>query len=178
MGRTTIMYMHALKPPPDVLANYVGAARDVLEKYMKKRLVAPIDIEHLAVNLGFQIVQLHSPADEFSGLVSPRHKLIGVNANHHLHRQRFTIAHELSHFILRHAPEGECTSREVAAQDAEADACASELLMPSQLLEPYLTGGVRVTVRSLARLFNVSEEAMSHKVQDMQKQKMWSEKLG
>ena len=178
MGRTTIMYTHALKPPSDTVAQCVRAAQDVLQKYMKKRLVAPVDIEQLAADLGFQIIQLHSPADEFSGLVSPRHKLIGVNANHHLHRQRFTIAHELSHFILRHEPEGECTSREVAAQDAEADACASELLMPSQLLEPYLTGGVRVTVRSLAKLFNVSEEAMSHKVQDAQKQKMWSEKLG
>ncbi|MBI5474853.1 MAG: ImmA/IrrE family metallo-endopeptidase [Ignavibacteriae bacterium] len=146
------------------------AAREVLHRFLTEELAAPIDIELLATNLGFQIVPLRSPADGFSGLVIPRHRLIGVNANHHVHRQRFTIAHELSHFILRHIPENDCTMREIVIQDSEADLCASELLMPRQLLEPYISGPVRVSVKSLAKLFNVSEEAMAHKVREIEKQ--------
>jgi Zn-dependent peptidase ImmA (M78 family) len=136
-------------------------AEAVIAKHVPPPPAPPVDIERIAVALGFQVVRLFSPSGEFSGIVSPRQRLIGVNGNHHIHRQRFTIAHELAHIVLNHPPESRCSTRETAGFNREADVCASELLIPTELLMPHLAG----SVCRLSRLFNVSEDAMTRKVQ-------------
>lgn len=130
------------------------------------QLEPPIPVEALASSLGFQVLRLFSVADEFSGLVSLRHRLIGINGNHHRHRQRFTIAHEISHIALKHPPESHCTGRQIAVFNVEADACASELLIPQSLLARSFS---RCSDASfLARIFDVSEEAMALKLRAFQ----------
>lgn len=125
-------------------------------------LEPPIPVESLASSLGFQIVRLFTVGGEFSGLVSPRHKLIGINGNHHRHRQRFTVAHEIAHILLKHPPESRCTMKEITLYNIEADACASELLIPHSLLSGWLRKTSQVSF--LARLFDVSEEAIERKM--------------
>jgi Zn-dependent peptidase ImmA (M78 family) len=134
-------------------------ATEVLKEYSRGRsLTPPINIELVAAALGFQVISLYAVGDEFSGMVSTRQKLIGVNGRHHHHRRRFTIAHELAHILLNHPPESSCTSRQIALYNTEADACAAELLMPTAIF-----GQRRFAAKSLANLaydFDVSEEAI------------------
>jgi Zn-dependent peptidase ImmA (M78 family) len=142
----------------------VEKAREALSEYSRGRasLKPPIKIESVAESLGFQVVPLHTVGDEFSGMVSTRQKLIGVNGRHHRHRRRFTIGHELAHILLKHPPESHCSSKEIALYNAEADACAAELLIPSALLAQWLP--ITRSVSNLAYTFDVSEEAMAVKV--------------
>ncbi|MBX2989895.1 MAG: ImmA/IrrE family metallo-endopeptidase [Bacteroidetes bacterium] len=145
-------------PSPSSTRKSAAAAQALLSR-LARDLHPPIDVERLASMLGFQIVTIQSVRDELSGLVSPKHKIIGVNANHHHRRQRFTLAHELGHIILNHPPESRCSLHEIAELNREADAFASELLVPTQLLKPLLASRT-YSPSTLSRLFDVSEEAM------------------
>lgn len=144
------------------------AAQDTLAAFRDGRtsLALPIPVEDLALWLGFQVVRLYSAPDEFSALVSTKEKLIGVNGRHHRHRQRFSLCHELAHILLKHPPESRCTSKEIALYNVEADECAAELLIPKEfLLHQY---ALTQNVAELARTFDVSEEAMSRKITQLQ----------
>jgi Zn-dependent peptidase ImmA (M78 family) len=103
--------------------------------------------------------------EEFSGMVSVRQKLIGVNGRHHRHRRRFTIGHELAHILLKHPPESHCTAKEIALYNSEADACAAELLMPANLLSRWLP--ITRSISNLAYTFDVSEEAMKVRLREL-----------
>jgi Zn-dependent peptidase ImmA (M78 family) len=139
-------------------------AREALAEFSRGRpsLKPPVRIESVAESLGFQVVMLYTVGDEFSGMVSTRQKLIGVNGKHHRHRRRFTIGHELAHILMKHPPESHCTPKEIALYNAEADACAAELLIPSSLLAQWLP--ITRSVGNLAYTFDVSEEAMGVKI--------------
>jgi len=88
--------------------------------------------------------------------------LIGINAKHHRHRQRFSLGHEIGHILLKHPPERRCNRKQIADFNAEADLFASEMLMPHLLLQTWLKK-IR-NPAALARVFDVSEEAMSVKL--------------
>ena len=140
---------------------------DPLAEYSKRGspLKAPVRIEDVAAWLGFQVITLYSVGEEFSGLVSTRQKLIGINGRHHRHRRRFTIGHELAHILMKHPPESHCTLKEIALYNSEADECAAELLMPSSLLAEWLS--ITKNTGNLARAFDVSEEAMSVRLKQL-----------
>lgn len=145
----------------------IGSAREALAQYAKgcNALKPPVRIESLAEWMGFQVVLLYTVGEEFSGLVSTKQKLLGVNGRHHRHRRRFTIGHELAHILLKHPPESHCTPKEIALYNTEADECAAELLMPASLLMQWLP--ITRSVSNLAYAFDVSEEAMKVKVRHL-----------
>jgi len=77
-----------------------SVVNDLISAY---KLAPPIDVERLAKELGIEVV--YEPTDEgLSGFLLRDSKndtaVIGVNKNHPVTRRRFTIAHELGHFIL------------------------------------------------------------------------------
>ncbi|HLF19398.1 MAG TPA: ImmA/IrrE family metallo-endopeptidase [Bacteroidota bacterium] len=146
----------------------ISVARRTLADFQKDRgpLQAPMPIEQLVQWLGFQVIPLSTVDDEFSALVSMKDKLIGLNANHHIHRKRFSIGHELGHILLKHPPESRCATYEIRLYNAEADFCASELLIPQAILAEWL--GKTKNPVELARIFNVSVEAMMRKVAQAQ----------
>jgi Zn-dependent peptidase ImmA (M78 family) len=97
--------------------------------------------------------------------------VILYNAREPLTRQRFTIAHELGHHVLRHGerPRDNASSFSLLAQDPReraANAFAAELLMPA--------GAVRARAQSpnarlerLAREFGVSSVAMRFRLKNL-----------
>lgn len=90
--------------------------------------------------------------------------VIAYASSEPLVRQRFTIAHELGHFVLKHGsrfrdPTLNFNSSNYDPKEAAANRFAAELLMPSALLERQLLAGVG-DVAELARRFGVSEVAM------------------
>ena len=107
-----------------------------------------------------------------------RSSIIGVNSNHPLTRQRFTIAHELGHILLHrdetfHVDErpairfrDEESSLATSADEIEANQFAAELLMPEflvkkevQKLDDEIDSEDAIT--ELADRFAVSEQAMT-----------------
>jgi Zn-dependent peptidase ImmA (M78 family) len=91
-----------------------------------------------------------------------------VNARQHLHRQRFSLAHELGHYVLHKdfmhednvtidsppTEESEIGSKDPA--EAEADLFAGELLVPLIMLKLH----VGKDVPELSKLFLVSEQVI------------------
>ena len=143
---------------------------------------APIPVERLIKKLN--IVLRHEALDEeLSGMayINDGLSIIGINAIHHPNRQRFSAAHELGHHILHaveitdavHVDKGEfkvlfrneSSSLGADRLEIEANAFASELLMPKELLLAEI-GGAPVDVandeqvEALAKKFRVSVQAM------------------
>ena len=86
--------------------------------------------------------------------------------------RRFTIAHELAHHLLKHpvtCPEGACASARANKSEpnqrdyeAEANAFASELLLPRHLVEPRCEGAPSLEIpRAIAFEFAMSVPASS-----------------
>ncbi len=145
----------------------------------------PVPVEKIAKarNIAVQF----SPFDqELSGmaLIKDGLSVIGVNALHHPNRQRFTIAHELGHHVLHHAlidgtvhiDKGFALLKrdEEAAQgtnliEVEANAFASELLMPKQFIDQIVDIASmdiddEAGMKALAKRFRVSVSAMQNRL--------------
>jgi hypothetical protein len=103
---------------------------------------------------------------------------VAVNAAASLRRQRFTLAHELGHFLnISHEPVSgdgfECSKLDMIAgadpralddrhrrQEAEANRFAAELLMPGYLVRPHLSGRASLDAGlALANALEVSKAA-------------------
>ncbi len=117
---------------------------------------------------------------KYAAFLNPEAMVIAIEENHHLHRQRFSVAHEIGHFVLHCTPEPRqdpmftCSSADMEIRrpdtydeerrvhylrEWEANRFAGELLMPKQpILAMYRATGGRVT--ALAKHFNVSPQAM------------------
>ena len=66
-----------------------------------------VDVARVARHLGARVTEM--PLDDASGLLITQPgavPCIVVNKSHHPHRQRFTIAHELGHLVLKHHFDG------------------------------------------------------------------------
>lgn len=153
--------------------------------------VSPIDVIGVAESLDIQ-VSGRPMEDQASGMlvVNGNVSHIIYNSSHHPNRQRFTIAHEIGHFVLHHTAlvnrlfvdekfavykrSGASTAAEYLGLDStttpseerEANQFASALLMPESRLRSYLEDR-QLTVlddsdlSALARAFGVSEQAMT-----------------
>lgn len=159
------------------ISKSVRRARDLLlETGMHE---PPIDVAALAAHLGVRVVS-QTLEDAISGVLVIRddQAAIGVNEGHHRNRQRFTIAHELGHYLLHHEESTlfvdstltfyrDATSANGRIeQEIEANTFAAEILMPSKFLRQHL--GDRaidlhddVAVSRLAARFGVSAQALT-----------------
>ena len=63
----------------------------------------PVNVERVAKRLGLKVVYLDL-GDDVSGLLVSKgdSTVIAVQGSDHPNRRRFTIAHEIAHFHLRH----------------------------------------------------------------------------
>jgi Zn-dependent peptidase ImmA (M78 family) len=157
-------------------------ARKLIEQYSVKTL--PVPIERMAKQEGLK-VQYAPFDDELSGMtyIKDDVPIIGVNSLHHPNRQRFTLAHELGHVILHraklggevHVDRGSLRRDTLASAgiddiEIEANAFASELLMPQPLLEAALSERPLdleddKAVATLAKKFRVSDAALRFRLQ-------------
>lgn len=142
----------------------------------------PVDVESLVKQQGVQIVY-EAGSEALSGMliVDGDGAFVVVNSNDVDKRQRFTLAHELAHFVL-HRPEGmavfhrdEKTSQGTDRVEMDANAFAAELLMPEvavkaeaskRTLDLVTDEGLR-NIKAMAKRFGVSEQAMSFRLQNL-----------
>ena len=91
---------------------------------------------------------------------------IGYNQNQHRHRQRFTVAHEIGHFIMGHVNESshfDLNSKK--PEEIEANQFAAELLMPLHMLKGEIARGNK-NAKDIAKVFDVSEEAVWWRIKE------------
>ena len=77
----------------------------MLTRLLKERGVdsVPVKVQSLAQAEGLEVVNLEMKADVSGALIKGvKGAAIAVNASHAPTRQRFTIAHELGHYLLGH----------------------------------------------------------------------------
>lgn len=133
----------------------------------------PIDVVAIANELKIKVVPQPFESN-ISGVFFRKnnHLFLGVNETQNPKRQRFTIAHEIGHYILHssevlHYDESELhfRSENVSSMDeVEANHFAAELLMPEVLVNRCIEeAGIR-SVPDLAIRFDVSEEAMRYRL--------------
>ncbi|ARU60940.1 hypothetical protein CBW65_07475 [Tumebacillus avium] len=143
----------------------------------------PIPVEKIAKKLGIEIHE-EEFENELSGVLyrDQNQVVIGVNKLHHEKRKRFTIAHEIGHFILhkgnpihidkeffvnfRDATSSQATNIE----EIEANTFAAALLMPKELVKKELANiavdGIdpfqeeTEIISELSRKFRVSHQSL------------------
>jgi hypothetical protein len=137
--------------------------------------VAPVKLSTLARALGVSLRAATLPAG-ISGEIRPDPDnpggfMIRVNRHDSNKRQRFTVAHEIGHFLLHRDQIGEGIKDDVLyrsslsdRREAEANRIAADLLMPEHLIDEWLERArlLRVddVVAYLAAQFEVSEASM------------------
>ncbi|HTK20784.1 MAG TPA: ImmA/IrrE family metallo-endopeptidase [Mucilaginibacter sp.] len=152
---------------------------------------APVSVEEVARTKGAMVVP-YELGDEVSGvlLVEEHRGTIGFNVEHPKVRQRFTIAHELGHFIL-HVNKDKSNEMFVDKdfiikwrytkvytptefkQEQEANAFAAALLMPRDFLikemskDKYIGYAETKLIDELAKVFDVSAAAMTYRFADL-----------
>lgn len=137
--------------------------------------VAPVDVEALAKALDVNVVFEHME-NAVSAMLSieDENANVVVNAGHPENRRRFSIAHELGHFMLhisddkhlfvdRNFFRNQASSVGESRQEIEANAYAAALLMPARLIEEELSDeyDTELYIDELAEKFTVSEHAMT-----------------
>ena len=128
---------------------------------------APVDVKKIAELLGFQVIPFSFP-DKRRGVTHIEDDVmaIGVNSRHSAVMQRYTIAHELGHYLCGHQMyEKTFVDDETKyydhhfQQEKEADAFAAELLMPKEFLERDLAK-YGLDIPKLKELYQVSKQAL------------------
>lgn len=137
---------------------------------------APVDVDALAVACGVRVVKLVL-RDAVSGAILEFEDgpVIAVNESQVVGRQRFTVAHELGHHLLRHHDRFHVdlsASTEVGEppgynwlHEREANEFAADLLMPAAIVRRH--AGAVASPRDLAEAFEVSPIAMSYRLQNL-----------
>lgn len=146
--------------------------RETIEAHQEDR---PVKLSTIAGALGLSVRAASLPVG-ISGEIRPSPEsdgkfVIKVNRHDSGRRQRFTVAHEIGHFLLHRDQIGSGISDDVLyrsslsdRREAEANRIAADILMPMSLVENAVARakalGVEDIVSYLADEFDVSEAAM------------------
>jgi Zn-dependent peptidase ImmA (M78 family) len=158
-------------------------ATQVLRDAYVQTLPVPVDL--IAKRLGIELTYEAYEGD-VSGMVYryDDHAVIGINSTHAPTRQRFTVAHEIGHYVM-HAGQPMFVDRFVTRvnwrngesnkEETDANQFAAELLMPRDFVarEVERAVGKRRSIDAqmlavrLAHLFNVSQQAMEYRLANL-----------
>jgi len=135
----------------------------------------PVSVSAIARDLGLKVLAATLPVG-VSGEIRPGGVGAGftirVNRHDSLARQRFTVAHEIAHFLLHREQIGSGISDDVLyrsslsdQREAEANRLAADMLMPDsaiQRLRQEVAGQSKESmVTAIADALNVSEAAVA-----------------
>ena len=145
---------------------------EVIRRFHQPSKAPPVDVIGIANAMGIAVFRANWNNRNISGQISfeadeKRYEIV-TNAREAWTRRRFTIAHEIAHFVYhRHLidPAGLQHDRLFRSNlsgpiEWEANGAAADILMPRYLVNRAIVGGCN-SVTELAGLFNVSVSAMS-----------------
>lgn len=154
----------------------------------KNQETIPVKITKIASELGITIYRANM-SKNISGAIFGKNigfdnekYIIYVNGSHHINRQRFTIAHEIAHFLLhKDRIEDNLTdsamyrSRLSNVLERQANTLAAEILMPIKELRNYVYEKRIADIKTLASIFEVSKKTMQIRLRDIDKDNIFLE---
>ncbi len=163
-----------------------------MEQYIERILeecgisyTPPIDIETLASRLGIKVISTSLPGKIGEIIFNTNNTaMIKIDSfeNSYPPRYRFTLAHELGHFFLHKEPgyTYEDTKETIMdrkntywdGKEGAANSFASQLLMPTKLIERFGMGIISENnnmsiddfIIRMAQIFNVSKQSMTFRL--------------
>lgn len=149
-----------------------GYVRQYARELLKRCNITepPVNLLLIVEKKGLEYQEVNYFSDDVDALIIPINDRVvaAVNSNHSPNRRRFSLAHELCHYLLHRdrsileeritidtpLERDEAHSKDVF--EAEADIFAGELLVPLPFLKKAFQSGL--TIPELAKLFEVSEQ--------------------
>lgn len=163
----------------------------IAEEFLKENKITkyPVDIKSLIKKTGLSLVEMELPGD-VSGIleVDKTEYTVYVHEKHHEHRKRFTMAHELGHFLIHHPKSthidrksffrSPSSSEALNYEEIEANRFAASILMPRELIIKEINkfalehGGDLIDtdedlIKVLVNKFNVSPASISFRLQNL-----------
>ncbi len=147
----------------------VDKLRSILKE---KQNNIPIQTVEIAKDLGIPVFRTDQLPDSISGMIkrsedSDSGYMIIINSKHGANRRRFTIAHEIAHYIFHENMIGDGITDDVLFRsglsnpvEAQANRVAADILMPLDKVNEYINNGT-TDIKKLAKIFAVSESAMA-----------------
>lgn len=165
--------MAVIKRQRSTAKETITGGHDLFEIYTQ----VPIPVNAIADKLDIEIKYDEELDKQTSGYLKFKDNrwTIGVNAKHHIGRQRYIIAHEIGHYMLhkQHAmTEGimqdstlfktnEKDNREIAANNF-----ANNLLMPEEAFNREIKAGM-TSIDSLSQHFDVCSLAIRYRAKEL-----------
>lgn len=158
---------------------------NVIERIRQFTATAPVNVEGLIESFGVELTRKADLNPDIAGqieCVEPGRFRISANAADHYYRRRFTMAHELGHFLLhrdligvgvddnrayRSTDKGAYHNKAITTpHEIEANQFAANLLMPQKLVRELWNehAGNR---HQIARRLQVSDEALGYRLQSL-----------
>jgi Zn-dependent peptidase ImmA (M78 family) len=156
-------------------------ASDVLREHGLRTV--PINPVILAKRLGMAVNNAKFSDEGVAGMIAKHgdEVMLLINREDPPYRKRFTIAHELGHHFLHLLADGEFVDGEEnlfrqpkgdpnswtpdQRREYQANMFAAALLMPEQAVRK--AWGAQIALDQMARLFNVSEQAMGIRIDQL-----------
>lgn len=133
-----------------------------------------IDLEAVAYSLGAIVKFRPMDGCEATIVGNGRRAVIAVNSGSIAVRRRFSIGHEIGHWLLHRNRLLMCTAKDIGGSrlgkldpERQADDFASDLILPDYLFRPAIAKSTRIllpTLREIAGEFQVSLTATAIKV--------------
>lgn len=175
MGEPTRIKVDSLDAP-------YRAADELLRKTVVKdgMISIPVDVEAIAKELGldYQRLLLDEKTDGLLVKDEPNTPFKAVvDSLAHPHRARFTLSHEIGHYIHKYQDfpdekiagkverRDEMSSRGIDPEEIWANRFAAALLMPAGIVAKLWADGKRI--EDMADMFNVSLAAMGHRIENL-----------
>lgn len=152
----------------------IGFAREIARKLLKDNGIKkpPIDIKVILHSKGYEYLEIDSFLKNIDAVFLNKDGRIyaAVNAKHHVHRQRFSLAHELGHILLQHdvtyymsdasldSPPIEKLHSFGSPFEVEANTFAGELLVPLNMLKMEFKE--TKDLQELSKIFVVSKDVI------------------
>lgn len=137
---------------------------------------APVDLAAMSRALGLNVVYSAVLPDDVSGKIERKGDgyLVTVNARHPKRRQRFTLAHEIAHYVLHRDYIGDGITdnamyRSAGLSDAveqQANRYAADILMPAATMRRLYREG-KMSFAQMAEAFDVSTDAAKVRMRDL-----------
>ncbi|MEX0739820.1 MAG: ImmA/IrrE family metallo-endopeptidase [Pseudohongiella sp.] len=173
MQRIDLMELADLAQPKEIASEII--------RQTPQGSLSSTPIEEIAIAVGISEIRI-SKLDNLEGALvanaSKSEGIIIVNEGAIYHRRRFTISHELGHFLIpRHGHNMSCSAKDMLVQtskgassknqiEAEANAFAAELIMPVNRFRSAPAFGREPSMSSLVELadiFDVSFQACANR---------------
>lgn len=143
-------------------------ARDILSAHWDMTL--PVDVKGVAESIGLDVEEENINWSGIAKYDEDNNGIVIVNKEDPEYRRRFTIAHEIGHFVLGHVEEGGHELRDQTKnysltfynpKEVAANKFAAELLMPAFVVRKvFMSITSDDIIHDMAEKFAVSDKAM------------------